>query len=131
MAEQPDRSRVLDFDAYLAEQNQVPVILRFKGVDYDLGAELPAMVALEVVRQRALHGDNGDIPPEKLEELLRGVLGEHYDPIVVEGRLGLQAMGTMLVEVFQRFNPPANRGERRARAKGTRRTRSTSSRSGG
>jgi hypothetical protein len=118
--EEPRASRTLDFDTFLAEREAEPVIFVFKGKSYDLGSELPAMVALDVIRQRAIHGDAGDIPPEKLEELLRGILGEHFEPIIVEGRMGLNAMAAMLVEVFKLFNPPANRGERRAKRKAKR-----------
>jgi len=100
-----DNGRVIDFDAFRREQNRQPVELKVEGETYLLPPQLPATVALDVIRARAEHEDDEDMPPEILEMFGTQIFGEDlFRTILTKHKMGLEEMGWLIQEVFNIYN---------------------------
>lgn len=113
-------SKIIDFDAFRKEQDKKPVILRIGGKDYNLSPELPAAVALDIVRMQREHGADEDVPPEKIEELGVSLIGEQFHSILREHNVGLEEMAWLVQQALRVYNqemPGPNRQTRRSQSK--------------
>lgn len=117
-------SKVIDFDAFRSEQTGKPVELVVGGVTYYLPPDLPATVAVDVIRMQRDQGTDGDVSAETLLSLGEGLFGDQFDTIIREHRLSTKEMGTLIKETLAAYNaatePDPNRETRRAQAKTTR-----------
>lgn len=115
-------ARTIDFDAARAERQREPVRLRIGGEWYDLGAGLPASIALDLIRFKAAEGEGFEIPEGELDGMGRRLFGaDNWVAILDRGRLELEEMGDLIrmtVEALQgrdgQDDDPPNRGSRRA-----------------
>lgn len=113
-------TRTIDFDAYRAERRAEPVVVRIGGEEYHLPADMPAEVALEVVALRKEHGDNAQIPADKIGPLARATFGEAmFNDLIGKHRLSTPELATLIVQVFGQYseamvpNPTAPKGAKR------------------
>jgi hypothetical protein len=98
-------TKVIDFDAFRAEQKAEPVSLKIGGRDYPLPSALPASMALDIIRRTE---DNAS---EEIEgaELLRmgeeifGGKGE-FDALLRENKVTLTELPELFKMVFAAYN---------------------------
>ena len=97
--------RVVDFDAFRAERNAEPVAVIIGGETYELPADMPAEVALEVVSLRRDLDDGDDLPVERIEPIARALFGEQmFDDIVKKHRVTAVELGALVSSVFGYYN---------------------------
>lgn len=115
-------ARIIDFDAFRAEQNKEPVILKIGGKSYNLPSDLPATVALDLIRARKEHGDNEDMPPDFLASIGQAIFGpDQFTQIMVDHGVTILEMGELIKQALQIYNQSMgiapNRAARRAKPK--------------
>ncbi len=115
---------LIDFDAYRAEQQSRPLIIRVGGADYALPSSPPASVALDGIRLSRSGATS--VPADEIAGLAEGLFGKAVlDELVGVHRLTvaeLQALITQVMDIYAaEASPPPNRASRRTQ----RRTRST------
>lgn len=115
---------LIDFDAYRAEQQGRPLIIRIGGQDYSLPPSPPASVALDGIRLSRSGATT--VPADEVAGLAAGLFGKPVlDELIGVHRLTvaeLQALITRVMDIYAaEASPPPNRGSRRTQ----RRTRST------
>jgi hypothetical protein len=97
-------TRVIDFDAYRAEQKKEPVELKIGGKTYELPSSLPASLALDMVRLKADMDSKAEIPPEILGKLGVGAFGEEtFRAILEEHALTLDELGKLMQDVLRAY----------------------------
>lgn len=114
----------IDFDAYRAEQQARPLIIRIGGQDYALPSSPPASVALDGIR--LARSGATTVPPDEVAGLAEGLFGKTVlDELTGVHRLTvdeLQALISRVMDIYAaEASPPPNRASRRTQ----RRTRST------
>lgn len=115
-------TKVIDFDAFRAEQKQEPVSLKLGGKEYALPASLPAALALDLIRMNATDADrepNMDEIERMGAELFGGTAVFHE--VLREGGVTMDEMPELIKMVLNQYAgvTPPNRGARRKRAKTT------------
>jgi hypothetical protein len=115
---------LIDFDAFRAEQQARPLIIRVGGTEYALPSSPPAVVALDGIRL-AREGATS-IPADEVAHLAEGLFGrEVLDELVRVHRLTVVELQALISRVMDAYaaeaSPPPNRAIRRSQ----RRTRST------
>lgn len=109
---------LIDFDAYRAEQQHRPLIIRIGGQDYVLPSSPPASVALDGIR--LTRSGATTVPPDEVAGLAEGLFGKTVlDELVGVHRLTvdeLQALITRVMDIYAaEASPPPNRSSRRTR----------------
>jgi hypothetical protein len=112
--------RVIDFDAFRNEQRGKPVELRIGDKTYELPPDLPATVALDVIRMQRDAGPEGEVTPMALVAIGEGLFGsaDKFREIVQEHGLSTTEMGALIRETLGAYNQavtPPNRETRRAK----------------
>lgn len=111
-------------EEFIAEAMAAPVPFGWKGRTYLIPAGMPAIYVLEVMRLRRSGGDNAEIPPERVFEILDDLVGpELLDQIVRE----TDTQATEIIDLFRAVMavkrgeaaPSPNRAARRAAGKTT------------
>jgi hypothetical protein len=109
--------RFIDFDAARAERNDEPMRLRAYGQDFDLPAQLPAALFLDVVRMSAERGDDADINGADAVRLLSRILPKDVlqslldrDDFDMDALIELTGM---VMAAYQGESPAPNRAARR------------------
>lgn len=129
-------ARVIDFDAFLAERKaqegdtaEAPRV-KVGGKEYTLPVDLPAIVAVEVLRGMREQGADAEVAATTLEEIGRALFGDQWGPMLRETQMGLKEMAQLIIQVFSLYDP--SQGEETIPNRRTRRAqkRSTSSRTG-
>jgi hypothetical protein len=120
-------AKVIDFDAFRREQTGEPVLLKIEGVEYSLPPDMPATVALDVIRLNRDMGAGGNVPPDVLLSIGEGLFGdEQFRKIVKDHKLSVPDMGALIRETLKAYNSvteqPPNRETRRAQEKATARS---------
>lgn len=97
--------RVIDFNAFRAEQKEEPVEFKIGEDTYLLPPTMPAALAVDVLELQALVGPNGDpesmIPPQKLDGFCRAIFGsEMWVQILDKHRLTLDETPELLRQVI-------------------------------
>jgi hypothetical protein len=115
---------LIDFDAFRAEQQERPLIIRIGGQDYALPSSPPASVALDGIR--LARSGAASVPADEVAGLAEGLFGKSVlDELLRVHRLTvaeLQALITQVMDIYAaEASPPPNRVSRRTQ----RRTRST------
>jgi hypothetical protein len=115
---------LIDFDAFRAEQQARPLIIRVGGTDYALPSSPPASVALDGIRLSRSGATT--IPADEVARLAEGLFGTAVlDELLRLHRLTvaeLQALIGRVMDVYAaEASPPPNRASRRRQ----RRTHST------
>lgn len=109
-------TRLIDFDAYRRErEGGEPVSIQIGGRVYDLPAEMPASVALEVIALRQELGESADVPPERIHRIAEQLFGRDVlRELTDEHRLSMPELAVLIQQVFGEYNRPApNRTTRR------------------
>lgn len=107
----------IDFDAARAERAEEPVKLIKDGVTYLLPPSIPAEVALDLIRLRAAHGEESQVPAEDVERMARALLGKDYDGLI--RGLTLPDLEDLLKRLMAVYAPAPNRAARRAQKAAT------------
>jgi hypothetical protein len=115
---------LIDFDAFRAEQQSRPLIIRVGGTEYALPSSPPAAVALDGIRLSRSGATS--IPAEEVAGLAEGLFGAAVlDELVRVHRLTVVELQALISRVMDAYaaeaSPPPNRAIRRSQ----RRTRST------
>jgi hypothetical protein len=127
-------SRLIDFDAFRAEQSEEPLIVRIGGQEYRLPASPPALVALDVMRRmETSEAKKIRFLPHEVPALAESIFGpEMLAELTGRHRLTSSELTVLLERVMTSYTedamPPPNRQTRRRAA--SPRSRSISSRPG-
>jgi hypothetical protein len=108
---------LIDFDAFRAEQQARPLIIRVGGTDYALPSSPPAAVALDGIRLSRSGATT--IPADDVARLAEGLFGPSVlDDLLRVHRLTvaeLQALIGRVMDVYAaEASPPPNRASRRS-----------------
>lgn len=104
--------RVVDFDAFRAEQQQHPVVFRIDGKEYPLPSDLPASVAVDIIRMRADVGEEGEIPLEAFDTFGKSVFGEDlWQTILTEHRITMEEVPNLLKAVLEVYTGEVPKAE--------------------
>jgi hypothetical protein len=115
-------SRLIDFDAFRAEQAAEPVRLLIGGVEYELAPGIPANLALDTVRMQSDLGAGASLRPEQIEPIARGLFGDElFEKLLTEQRLTIDELPALVRMAFEAYNatavPAPKRATRRASTK--------------
>ena len=115
---------LIDFDAFRAEQQARPLIIRVGGQDYALPSSPPASVALDGIRLSRSGATT--IPADEVARLADDLFGTAVlDELLRLHRLTVAELQALIGQVMDAYaaeaSPPPNRASRRTQ----RRTRST------
>ena len=107
---------LIDFDAYRAEQQARPLLIRIGGTEYALPSSPPASVALDGIRLSRSGATT--VPPDEVAGLAEGLFGKAVlDELIHTHRLTvdeLQALITKVMDIYAaEASPPPNRASRR------------------
>lgn len=98
-------TRVIDFDAFRAEQKVEPLKLRIGGNEYLLPASLPATLALDVIRR---NGDDAEaeMDPAQLIGMGEGIFGgeKEFARILDENHVTMAELPELFKMVFAAYN---------------------------
>lgn len=99
-------TKVIDFDAFRAEQRYDPIVLRIAGQDFELPAFVPASAAMDLVRLREEVGDQAEIPADRLMHIAIELLGgkERFEHLTRSASIGLDelpALVRMVMDAYQ------------------------------
>lgn len=112
-------SKVIDFDAFRAEQKKEPVILTLGGRDYSLPPSLPAALALDLIRMNADDSD-AEFRSEDIERMGAELFGgsAKFHEVLREGAVTMDEMPELMKQVLNTYAgvKGPNRGARRKRA---------------
>ena len=109
---------LIDFDAFRAEQQTRPLIIRVGGQDYALPSSPPASVALDGIR--LARSGATSVAADEVANLAEGLFGKAVlDDLVRVHRLTvveLQALNSRVMDAYAaEASPPPNRASRRTR----------------
>jgi hypothetical protein len=94
-------TRVIDFDAFRAEQKAEPLELKIGGHVYQLPTSLPAALALDVIRLNAEEGEDAEVKPDFLETMGRGIFGgDLFETIIQENGITMAELPELFKMVF-------------------------------
>jgi hypothetical protein len=94
----------IDFDAFRAEQEEVPVTFTIGGMTYDLPPSLPASIAVDVIRMKSEEGDEAQIPEAQLFEFCASVFGsELWKTIIDRHRVTMTEVPALLSMVLEAY----------------------------
>jgi hypothetical protein len=115
---------LIDFDAFRAEQQARPLLIRVGGTEYALPSSPPAAVALDGIRLARRGAET--IPADEIAGLAEGLFGTAVlDELVRVHRLTVTELQALIGKIMDAYaaeaSPPPNRAIRRTQ----RRTRST------
>ena len=107
---------LIDFDAFRAEQQARPLLIRVGGTEYALPSSPPAAVALDGIRLSRSGATT--VPPDEVAGLAEGLFGKAVlDELIHIHRLTvdeLQALITKVMDIYAaEASPPPNRASRR------------------
>jgi len=98
-------TRVVDFDAFRAEQKADPIILKLGGNEYKLPPALPASLALDIIRK------NGDDPTAEMDtgslvEMGNAIFGgeESFRLILDDNSITMDELPELFKMVFAQYN---------------------------
>lgn len=95
-------TRTVDFDAFRAEQKEEPVYFKIGGQIYELPPSLPAAIAVDVIRLRAVDGDEAEVPLDVLETFGAALFGkELWLQLKDEHRLTMSEVPKLLEAVLE------------------------------
>jgi hypothetical protein len=98
-------TRVIDFDAFRAEQKADPLILKLGGHEYELPSSLPATLALDIIRRNPNEADV-ELESSELDTLGQTIFGgeEKFRRILSENNITLTELPELFKMVFATYN---------------------------
>ena len=107
---------LIDFDAFRAEQQSRPLIIRVGGQDYALPSSPPASVALDGIR--LARSGATSVAADEVANLAEGLFGKAVlDDLVRVHRLTVVELQALISRVMDAYaveaSPPPNRASRR------------------
>ncbi len=97
-------TRVIDFDAFRAEQNAEPIELRVGGHTYQLPTSIPATLALDVIRLNA-EDSEADFKPEQLISMGRGIFGgDLFETVLNDNGITMAELPDLFKMVFAMYS---------------------------
>jgi len=107
---------LIDFDAFRAEQQARPLIIRVGGQDYALPSSPPASVALDGIR--LARSGATSVAADEVANLAEGLFGKAVlDDLVRVHRLTVVELQALISRVMDAYaveaSPPPNRASRR------------------
>lgn len=99
-----DPDKLIDFDAFRAEQGEVPIKFRIGGAEYDLPPALPASIAVDVIRMKQTMSDDEEVDVEDLMRFCEAVFGsELWREILDKHRISLAEIPKLLEMVLEAY----------------------------
>jgi hypothetical protein len=107
---------LIDFDAFRAEQQNRPLLIRIGGTEYALPSSPPASVALDGIRLSRSGATT--VPPDEVAGLAEGLFGKAVlDELIHIHRLTVDELQALISKVMDIYaaeaSPPPNRASRR------------------
>lgn len=98
-------TRVIDFDAFRAEQKAEPIMLKLGGHTYPLPSSLPATLALDVIRKNGVDSE-AELGPGELVTMGEGIFGgsEQFNAILSENSITMEELPELFKMVFATYN---------------------------
>ena len=98
-------TKVIDFDAFRAEQKVEPIALKLGGHTYPLPSSLPATLALDVIRKNADNSDE-EMSPGDMVAMGEGIFGgaEQFNAILTENNVTMEELPELFKMVFSMYN---------------------------
>lgn len=125
-------NKMVDFDAFRAEQDEQPVLFKIGGKTYDLPPALPASVAVDVIRMKQELGDDGNADFDKLEAFCQNIFGkELWSAIMQEHRITMTELPQLLTMVLATYTDTDEGPKAEASPTSPRKARSSASSSRG
>lgn len=108
---------LIDFDAFRAEQQARPLVIRVGGTDYSLPSSPPAVVALDGIR--LARSGATTVPADEVARLAEGLFGTPVlDELLRVHRLTVVELQALISRVMDAYaaeaSPPPNRASRRS-----------------
>lgn len=95
-------TRTVDFDAFRAERKEEPVYFVIGGKTYELPPALPAAIAVDVIRLRAIDGDESEVPLDVLETFGQALFGKDiWAKLLGEHRVTMAEVPPLLEQVLE------------------------------
>lgn len=101
---------MIDFDAFLKELHEkepeapAPTVFRIGGKDYPLPHDLPAVIALDIVRLKRVMDAKAEVDPSVLMEIGEGLFGrDAWREILVDNRIGVAGLGDLITQAFHAY----------------------------
>lgn len=124
-----EKSRYIDFDAALAEAEEQPVVVRYKGRDWRLYASLPAKPVLRLLRLQAEGQDEDALTQADMVRFMSEMVPADVLEAWLDAGLTVDEMGQLLRLVFAAYRGGEEAGEAPRPAKGPTRSSTTGTRS--
>lgn len=106
-----DAAKLIDFDAFRAEQDEVPIKFRIGGQEYDLPPALPAAIAVDVIRMKQTMDDDDEVDIEKLMGFCEAVFGtELWAQVLDRHRISLDEIPKLLELVLEAYTSDPKEG---------------------
>ncbi len=98
-------TRVIDFDAFRAEQKVEPIALKLGGHTYSLPAALPATLALDVIRKNSVDAAE-ELDPATMVDMGEAIFGgpEQFNKILTENNVTMNELPELFKMVFATYN---------------------------
>jgi hypothetical protein len=114
--------RLIDFDAARAERVQEPLYLRAFGQEFELPAEMPAALALDIIRLQTERGDESEISLAETLNLLRRVLPKAVlDDLTAQDDFSAEDFGELTHMVLSAYSSGDGKARGKASPKAPRR----------
>lgn len=98
-------SKIIDFDAFRAEQKQEPILFTIGGVTYDLPASIPASIAIEVIAMQKINDSEDDVPLELLQDVGIATFGPAiWKEVLEKHRIQLDELPALIGMVLQAYS---------------------------
>lgn len=110
-----DDDKLIDFDAFRAEQRGEPLKIKIEGETYELAADLPAAVMLDYLRLTE-DGDETVIPTRQLRKVMLHMFGaEVLEALVDKHRLTDRELSALFQQTMSAYTKKVARPNRAAR----------------
>lgn len=99
-------AKLIDFDAFRAERNEDPVILKLGGKTYNLPPSMPASIAVDLIYIKATLGEENDVPLDMLDKVGRSIFGgDLWESVLNEHRIQVDEIGDLIRMVLEAYSP--------------------------
>lgn len=121
----------IDFDAFLAEERatrepKAPIMLKIGGKEYPLPLDLPAIIALDIIRLKKSMDSDKETPTETLMGIGDALFGhEVFRQILIDNQLGVPDLGNLITQSFGAYGELVQTGDAVPNLKAPTRKRST------
>lgn len=97
-------TRTIDFDQFRAEQKDEPLDFIIGGKHYALPSNLPASLAVDIIRMRAQLGEDDEVPVDVMESFGRNLFGETiWEALLQEHRITITEIPVLIERVMEAY----------------------------